>query len=138
MMHARVDVNTPFHIDLAWWESRGRSLRRFLAEILDEKDADLAPQSPMDYIDLQTAEVYQIDPLWVQVLNTQARRPEYITPVTPLTNALLRAFIENVNQPLSATDLQRRISRSNPETVLRVLRTARLEYGIVPVVDGAG
>jgi hypothetical protein len=132
MMHARVDVNTPFHIDLAWWSQRGRSLRRFLAEMLDEEEADLAPAAPLDYIDPQTAEVYQLDPLWVQVLSTRSRRPDYITPTTPLTNAVLRAFIESVNQPLTAVDLCRRLGRSSPETILRVLRTARTEYGIVP------
>jgi hypothetical protein len=63
MMHARVDVHTPFHIDLSWWDQHGRSLRRVLADILGEPDADLAPQTPLDYIDPQTAEVLQLDPL---------------------------------------------------------------------------
>jgi len=135
-MHARVDINTPFHIDLAWWSLRGRSLRRFLAEILNEEEADLAPAAPLDYIDPQTAEVFQLDPLWVKVLSTKARRSDYITPTTPLTNAVLRAFIESVNQPLTSVDLYRRLNRSTPETILRVLRTARTEYGIVPVADG--
>ena len=132
-MHARVDVHTPFHIDLIWWDQRGRSLRRVLADILGEPDADLAPQTPMDFIDPQTAEVLQLDPLWVRVLSSEARRPDYIDGATPLTSAVLRAFIANVNRPLTAIDLQRRISRSSPETLLRVLRTARTEYGIVPV-----
>jgi hypothetical protein len=135
-MHARVDVQTPFHIDMDWWTARGRSLRRFLVEILDEADLDLTAEAPMDYIDLQTAEVYQLDPLWVKVLDTRARRPDYITEATPLTNAMLRAFIENLNRPMSAVDLQRRLSRSSPQTLLKVLRAARTEYGIVPVVDG--
>ena len=77
-MHARVDVQTPFHIDLAWWDQRGRSLRRVLADILGETDADLAPGTPLDYIDPQTAEVLQLDPLWVRVLSSAARRPDYI------------------------------------------------------------
>jgi hypothetical protein len=136
MMHAKVNIHTPFHIDLGWWDQHGRSLRRFLAEILAQADADLEPADPLDFIDPQTAEVFQLDPLWVKVLTTRARKPDYITSNTPLTNAVLRAFIENVNQPMSAVDLQRRISRSNPETVLRVLRTARTEYGIVPLEDG--
>jgi hypothetical protein len=136
-MHARVDVHTPFHIDLDWWSTRGRSLRRFLAEILDEEEAGAELPEALDYIDPQTAEVFRLDPLWVRVLVHRARRPDYITADTPLTNALLRAFIENVNRPLSAAGLQRRLGRSSPETILRVLRTARLEYGIVPVPDAA-
>jgi len=135
-MHARVDTNTPFHIDLDWWSQHGRSLRRFLAEILDEADADVAPQDPLDYLDPQTAEVTQIDPLWVQVLATHAHKPDYITGTTPLTNAVLRALIENVNRPMSAVDLHRRINRTSPPTILRLLRTARTEYGIMPVNEG--
>lgn len=136
-MHARVDVRTPFHIDVNWWEQHGRSLRRFLAVILDEAETELGPDTPMDYIDPQTAEVYELDPLWVRVLVTKARKPEYITETTPLAGAVLRALVENVNRPMSATDLYRRINRSNPETLLRVLRTARTVYGIVPVPEEA-
>src|SRR5262245_50608844 len=106
MLHARVDIHTPFHIDLDWWSDRGRSLRRFLAEITGTEDADLAPATAMDYIDPRTAEVYQLDTLWVQVLTTYAHRPDYITDQTPITTAVLRAFIENVNRPMSALDLQ--------------------------------
>ncbi len=135
-MHARVDTRTPFHIDLNWWQQHGRSLRRFLAEILGDADADVAPATPLDYIHPQTAEVFQLDPLWVQVLATHARKPDYITETTPLTSAVLRALIENVNHPMSAADLYRRINRTSPETVLRVLRTARTAYGIVPAPDG--
>ena len=30
----RIDTQTPFHIDLTWWSSQGRNLRRFLASII--------------------------------------------------------------------------------------------------------
>lgn len=136
-MHARTDVHTPFHIDLGWWEGRGRSLRRFFAAILDEDEADLSNGAPLDYIDPATAEVYRLDPIWVRVLIERAHRPGYITSTTPLTNAMLRALIENVNQPMSAVELHRRINRANPETFLRVLKTARTEYGITPATHGA-
>jgi hypothetical protein len=131
-MHTRTDIHSLFHIDLDWWQQRGRSLRRFLASILDEDEADLPESAPLDYIDPETAEVYQLDPTWVRVLLERAHRPDYISTTTPLTNAVLRALIENVNRPMSAVELHRRISRGSPETVLRVLATARREYGIVP------
>lgn len=131
-MHNPADINTPFNIDLHWWESRGRNLGRFLAEILG-KDYPKTDGEPLDYIDPETAEVYQLDPLWATVLVHRAHKPDYITSATPLTNAVLRALIENMNRPMTAVDLYRRISRTSPETVLRVLRTARTQYGIVPV-----
>lgn len=141
-MHAQVDVNTPFHINFGWWEEQGRNLGRFLAEILGQPDADLQPGTPLDFIDPNTAEVHELDPLWVEVLTSKAFKPDYITASTPLTSAVLRALVENLNRPMTSVELHRRINRSNPQTILRVLRTARTEYGIVPVVrqhsaDGA-
>ncbi len=133
-MHAQVDVNTPFHIHFAWWEERGRNLGRFLAEILGRSDADLDSGGPLDFIDPQTAEVHELDPLWVEVLTSRAFQPSYITPSTPMTSAVLRALVENLNRPMSSIELHRRINRSNPQTILRVLKTARTEYGIVPIV----
>lgn len=134
-MYAHVDYNTRFHIDLGWWEGHGRNLGRFLAEMLGEQEADEAGGEPLDYVDPVTAEVYKLDPLWARVLTDKAHRPDYITPATPLTNAVLRALIENMNRPMTVTQLHRRISRGNPLTLLRLMQTARLQYGIVPVQE---
>jgi len=134
-MQLHVDTGTRFHIDLDWWERHGRNLRRFLSEILGDENADLADDAPLDYIDPTTAEVHQLDPLWVRVLIDRAGRSDYITTSTPLTSAILRAFVENVNRPMTVVQLHRRINRSTPETLLRLMRTARAEYGIVPVSE---
>jgi hypothetical protein len=132
--HVRADVNTPFRIDLQWWERRGRNLERFLVEILGEESSNGdGEDGRLDYIDPETAEVYRMDATWARVLIDRAHRPDYITSATPLTNALLRALIENRNQPMSAVDLHRRINRSTPQMLLRVLQTARNQYGITPV-----
>jgi len=130
-------TETPFHIDLQWWATHGRNLGRFLAEIVGDAGDGPAADVPLDFIHPRTAEVRQIDPLWVRVLTERAYQPDYITPSTPLTNALLRALVENVNEPMTAVELHRRLNRSNPQTLLRVLKTARTAYGIVPVEDGA-
>lgn len=137
-MHALVDTNTPFHIDFSWWESRGRDLGLFLADMLGEEDYEPGSDGPIDYIDPHTAEVHRVDPIWARVLIERAHRPDYITPSTPLTNAVLRALVENLNTPMSAVELQRRINRATPQTLLRVLRTTRLQYGIVPVTEDEG
>ena len=131
-MHARTDVNTPFHIDLEWWEKQGRNFDRFLNEILEGQNDDLDSSAMLDYIDPETAEVHQLSALWTQVLTERASRPDFITHATPVANAILRALIENRNHPMSVVELQRRINRSTPQALLRVLRTARRQYGIVP------
>jgi hypothetical protein len=132
----RNDTHTPFHIDLAWWASRGRSLRRFLAEILGENEVQPTSET-IDYIDPDTAEVFAVDSLWARVLTEKAHRPDYITSATPLTNAVLRALIENLNRPMTPIELHRRINRTNPEAILRVMSTARVTYGIVPAAESA-
>jgi hypothetical protein len=135
MHHFRADVHTPFHIDIAWWQGGGRNLGRFLAEILGDAEADTDGE-PLDYIDRDTAEVYRLDPLWAKVLLECAHKPDYITSSTPLTNALLRALVENLNRPMTPLELHRRINRATPETLLRVLKsTARTQYGIVPLPE---
>ena len=131
-MYSHADINTPFHIDLKWWESRQRNLGRFLAEILGEEETAELDGDPIDYIDTETAEVFQIDPLWARVLTEKAHRPDYISPATPLTNAVLRALIENLNRPMTVVQLHRRINRGSPEALLRMMKTARTHYGIVP------
>lgn len=135
-MHTRAALDTRFHIDLGWWEARGRNLRTFLLEMLDDADAsEPIGQEPLDYIDPATAEVYRLDPVWVKVLLERASRPDYITKATPLTNAVLRALVENVNQPMTVTELHQRLGRGTPESLLRMMRAARNEYGIVPLAE---
>ena len=133
-MHALVDIHSPFHIDFGWWESRRRNLGRFLAEILGEDEVGELGEAPLDVIDPTTAEVVVIDPLWARVINERAHRPSYITATTPLANAVLRALVENLNRPMTAVELHRRINRASPDVILRVLRSARVQYGIVPLV----
>ena len=128
----RTTINTRYHIDLEWWSRRGRNLRRFLAAILEDESAAAEAAGVLDYIDPVTGEVYSIDNLWARVLIERSGRPDYITSSTPLTNAVLRALIENLNHPMTPMELHRRIARGTPEAILRVLRTAQTTYGIAP------
>ena len=137
-MHTIANIHTPFHIDLQWWSEHGRNLGRFLAEILGADSDARTSDEPIDFIHPRTGEVHAVDPLWGRVLVERAYQPDYITPSTPLTNALLRALLENVNEPMTAVELHRRLNRSNPETLLRVLKATRAEYGIVPADGAAG
>lgn len=136
-MLPRSDIHTPFHIDLDWWSSQGRSLDRYLLEILDGRaDEAAATGGKVDYIDPQTAEVFQLTPLWAQVLTQRAHRSDYIGSTMPMTNAVLRALIENRNQPMTAVQIHRRINRGSPQALLRVLQSAHQQYGIAPAPQG--
>ncbi len=136
-MHLQTDIQTPFHIDLGWWSSHGRSLDRYLREILDgQAPEDGDSTALVDYIDPQTAEVFQLTSVWTQVLTQRAHRADFITSTMPMTNAVLRALIENRNLPMTAMQIHRRINRGSPQALLRVLRSAHQQYGIAPARGG--
>jgi hypothetical protein len=135
-MYARDDLTTRYHISLEWWQRRGRNLRLYLADMLgDVDDSEVPADELLDHIDPDTAEVRRLDPLWVRVLLERTRRPDYITASTPMAHAVLRALIETANEPMTVVEMQRRIGRGTPETLLRLMRTARNEYGVVPVTE---
>lgn len=132
-MGLQADVNTPFAIDIEWWQHHNRRLERLLADILGEDHPEAADGPPLDYIDPDTAEVHQVPPLWARVLIERASQPDYLSSSIPLATAIVRTLIANLNRPMTATQIYRRVNRTSPETILRLLRAAEDEYGIVPV-----
>ena len=131
-MFGHADEDTPFHIDFDWWANSNKNFDRFLMEILGSDAPSKPSEERLDYIDPNTAEVYRLPSLWTSVLIKRAQNDDYITPATPMTNAILRALVENRNCPMTADQLHQRIGRGNPKTILRLLRTARMQYGIAP------
>lgn len=136
---ARPDIRTPFHIDFAWFDQNGRDLREEMYDALCEECRALYPSSSetrlVDRIDPQTGEVRRVDGLWECLADHCAQKPGYITPATPLTTAIFRALLANENRPLSPEQLHKRIGKSNPNSILRVLMGAEIENGVVPA-DG--
>ncbi|MFQ6058154.1 MAG: hypothetical protein ACE5MB_04640 [Anaerolineae bacterium] len=132
----RPDVQTKFHIDLAWWERRGRDFRLYLQGSLcpdcQKEYANADEVREMDWVDPETAEVRRLDELWVRLLSCCSLQADYITPATPLTTAIFRALLASGNRPLSPLELHERIGKSNPQTILRVLTGKTTHYGIVP------
>jgi hypothetical protein len=139
-MNGRFSVHTPFHIGAEVWEARRRDFRLFLHDILgdldSEPDRDLSEEAA-DWVDPHTGEVRQLDQLWARLLLTRAREPDYITSSTPLSAAIFRKMLAEANRPMSAVELQRSLGRSNAQTILKVLLTARHHYGIVPLAETA-
>lgn len=134
---ARPDTNTLFHIDLGWFEKNGRDLRSEMhGALCDECRARYPSPSHargVDRIHPQTGEVTRVDALWECIADHCGLKPTFITPTTPLTTAIFRALLANGNQPMSSEDLHRRIGKSNPTAILRVLLGGEIENGVVPL-----
>ncbi len=132
----RPTVETKFHVDPTWWEHVGRDFRVYLygalcpvcQEELSPTDGSL---DTVDYVDPQTGEVRRLNELWARLLSHCSQQPAYVEPNTPLTAAIFRTLLASGNRPMSPKELQRRIGKSNPQTILRVL-AGRTHYGILP------
>lgn len=133
---ARPDTKTLFHIDLKWFEKTSRDLREEMHSALCEECRVRYPSPAevciVDRIHPKTGEVTRVDALWESLADHCGRRPDYITPSTPLTVALFRALLANGNQPMSPEQLHKRINKSNPAAILKLLLGAEIENGIVP------
>jgi hypothetical protein len=131
----RPTVNTKFMIDLTWWDRMDRDFYLYLRTSLcsscrtetDEEDQ----LKQLDFVDPETAEVRRISVLWNQLITCCSQNAEFITPSTPLKEAIFRALLASGNTPLSPIDLQERIGKSDPETILRVLSSGPISYGII-------
>ena len=132
----RPTIDTKFHIDASWWEHIGRDFRLYLHGALCATcQAELTPTNgdlkTVDYVDPQTAEVRRLNELWARLLFHCSQEPEFVEPGTPLTAAIFRTLLASGNRPMSPRELHRRIGKSDPETILRLL-TSKPHYGILP------
>jgi hypothetical protein len=133
---ARPGTNTLFHIDRTWFEKNGRDWRDEIHAALCDECRAVYPTPAdtriVDRVDPQTGEVTRVDALWECLADHCGRKPEFITSATPLTTAIFRALLANGNNPMSPEQLHKRIGKSNPAGILRVLMGAQIENGVVP------
>ena len=133
---ARPDTNTLFHIDPTWFEKNGRDLCTEMHAALCDECRALYPMPAdartVDRVNSQTGEVTRVDALWECLADHCARKPEFITPATPLMTAIFRALLANGNDPMSPEQLHKRIRKSNAAGILRVLLSAQIENGVMP------
>lgn len=134
---ARPDTKTLFQIDPNWFAENGRDLREEVHALLCEECRVWYPvpaDAPLvDHIHPETGEVTRVDALWESLAEHCGHLPGYIAPSTPLTTALFRALLANGNRPLTPEQLHKRVGKSNPSGILKVLMGAEIENGIVPV-----
>ena len=133
----RPTVDTKFHIDMEWWNEQGRDIRVYIRETLcDECRADYAEHqdlSEIDWVDEETGEVSQVDALWHALRTCCSLKQSFITPNTPVIDAVFRTFLANGNKPLSIRQLYEILDRRPPATLLRILTAGPVYMGIRPV-----
>ncbi len=132
----RPTVETKFSIDAEWWHHVGRDFRVYLHGALcpacqEELASTDGKLETVDHVDPQTGEVRRLNELWARLLSHCSQQPEYVGSTTPLTAAIFRTLLASGNRPMTPKELQRRIGKSDPQTILRLL-TGRPHYGIVP------
>jgi hypothetical protein len=131
----RPTVNTKFVIDLTWWDRMNRDFNLYLRSSLCSSclvEANEEDQLKLlDFVDPETAEVRHINGLWGRLISCCSQHSEFITPSTPLKEAIFRALLASGNTPLSSVELHERIGKSDPETIMRILNTGPMSYGII-------
>ena len=137
VMRLRPDVNTKFHIDLAWWEKNRKDIRLYMQNVLcQECRADFSScnlDEEIDWVDEETAEVAQVDPLWHTIRACCSKKPGFVAEDTPIIDGIFMTFLSNGNKPLSVTALYELLGKRPPETMLRMLTGGRTYLGIRPV-----
>ncbi len=129
-------LDTPFHIDFAWWKLHDHNWRVFLFSFLCEEHqkafADHNDEIWIDWIDPRTAEVQHVDGLQHILMTHCARQPDFISATTTLVHAVFRALLANGNQPMTPLELSSRIGKP-PEIILRTLSGPVVYQGIRPI-----
>ena len=128
-------VDTPFHIDFAWWKKNERDWHVYLRSLLcpEHQDAfaNVEEGEMIDWVDPKTAEVKPVEGVQNALMTHCVRQPDFLTSQTALVEAVFRLLVSNGNVPLSAEELGIKLNRP-PEIILRTLVGARVYKGIKP------
>ena len=128
-------VDTPFHIDFAWWKKNERDWHVYLRSLLcaehQETFANVEEGQTIDWIDPATAEVKPVEGVQNALMTHCVKQPDFLTSQTALVEAVFRLFLTNGNAPMSSGELGARLKRP-AETILRTLAGARVYKGIRP------
>jgi hypothetical protein len=126
-------VDTPFHIDFAWWKKNERDWHVYLRSLLcaehQEAYANVEEGETIDWVDPVTAEVKPVEGVQNALMTHCVKQPDFLTSQTALVEAVFRLFLTNGNAPMSSGELSARLNRP-AETILRTLAGARVYKGI--------
>lgn len=135
----RPTLDTPFHIDFAWWQAHDRDWRVYLRDLLcpehrQQFDA-VEEDERIDWVDPETAEVHPVDGLQHVLMQHCARQPDFLHEGVPLVDAVFRLLLANGNTPMTPVEIGERLNRP-AMTILRTLSGPRVYRGIRPVSKG--
>jgi hypothetical protein len=129
-------VDTPFHVDFGWWERKGLDvkveLRAHLCKEHREVFSEYYDTGRIDWVDLKTGEVTQIDGLQHVLQVHCSREPGYISEQISMVDAVFRVFLANGNQPMTCRELGSIVGHP-PKKILRTLAGSQIYKGIRPV-----
>jgi hypothetical protein len=132
----RPTLDTKFHVDYHWWERTEEDLKIYLLSHLHPDQRERLSQTDLDeivdYIDPDTAEVFQLDNLQLAI-QLAAKEPEFINEQVSVVDSVFRVFLKNNNTPLSPLELSEEIGRP-AETILKTFSGSRIYKGIRPVL----
>lgn len=131
-------LQTPFHIDFEWWKQNDRSWQVYLKSYLSEDDLENLKTAGdvqlIDIVDVETAEVHQVDALQHLLITKYAKRDDFITESTSVAESIFRLLLANGNIPLTAGEIGEKLGR-DPKMVLQMLSGARVTKGIRPMLQ---
>ena len=129
-------LETPYHIDFAWWRESDREWRVYLRTLLGPEKEELLDalqgDEMVDWVDQATAEVHQLEAIQYLLMMHFAEGEELSGEGTSLVEGLFRTFLRNGNEPMNAEQLGVALDRP-ANTILRTLSGARVYRGIRPV-----
>lgn len=130
-------LQTPFHIDFDWWKQNDRSWQVYLKSYLTEEDLEnllnAGEQQLIDIVDMETAEIHQVDGLQHLLITKYANRDDFITESTSVAESIFRLLLASGNIPLTAVEIGEKLGR-DPKTILLMLSGPRVTKGIRPML----
>ena len=137
-MPLRPTLETKYHIDFDWWEKTDRDLDVYLRSHLcaehQEAFTEIDASAMVDSVHPETAEVARVVGIQHTLISHCALQPDYLTPQTPLINAVFRIFLANGNMPLTPGEIGEKLDRP-PQMILRTLSGSRVYKGIRPFIE---
>ncbi len=129
-------IQTPFHIDFAWWEHNDRDWHVFLRSLLCPEHqqllADASEESMIDAIDPKTGEVHPVNGIQNALMTHCALQPDFVSEHTTVVEAVFRVFLVNGNQAMSPEELSKRLNRP-AQILLKTLAGPRVYRGLRPL-----
>jgi hypothetical protein len=126
-------LTTPFHIDFDWWQHNDRNWRSDLVNCLcpdhQQTMSSFNQDQEIDWIDPQTAEVFQIDALQHILITHCANQEGFITEHTRTVDAVFRLLLSNRNEPMTPLELGERLRR-DADKILSTIGSLHVYKGI--------